>query len=584
MEGRVKFTVLRKLILKLRTSWRARLICVLLFIPLLVPMILHTVLKLMRLDSIWICDGYACSLDNYSDQQVDACRVINVNDVAYCTLASDCQGGQIDRNSEGKLSWKTTTESSIITFDLFETKSISALTMKGSAAVFTSRSREGQWKLLGRVSSESEKTFFFRPKSGSLLQLRTTTDQKVVISDIREDCYGCDWIPLEDYSSTCSTSDVSGNINCRYTFSKPTALSGFSVSSNPIQFDSRSYPISSMKVSIPQHPGNWSFMHLNNELSDTSIDQVLYMNTGEMIVPEMTKQFDVEIVVAGDKLKQHDTRLIVDGIKLGRTCTDGMLSDMEGAFTVHFAKAEERAKTQTVMSRKLRIQSEITSDWTRSRVLSEKDFVENLFNWPGAQTLEIGKPILKWVGTPVEVWVERRDNIMKTRTDTVTPQVLGAVACSMQHFKALQTILDRNLTYALITEDDGVIVKNFIPKFSKIMSKAPTDFDIIFVGGCLAKHAHPMGGVQVTPSLWAIKQHRCASSYVISRQAAEKLLHSEWPRYDAWMNIDPMYEYHMNSLIKNIYWAEPPLMFEGTKALFSVGQQAVRSVRLAKDS
>eukprot|EP01060_Flectonema_neradi_P034214 TRINITY_DN593_c1_g2_i1.p1 TRINITY_DN593_c1_g2~~TRINITY_DN593_c1_g2_i1.p1 ORF type:complete len:580 (+),score=67.03 TRINITY_DN593_c1_g2_i1:45-1784(+) len=575
--------LLRRFIFRLRSSWRMRLLCFCALLPLLIPVILHTVLKLARLDAMWICDGYACTLDNYNDVPRDPCQVLRASSIPYCVYKPDCTNDDIRIVDDG-VQWTVGgSAASVFTFEFPKPRSLSGVTMTGSAAIYISKSRKGPWVLLTNVSSRVKSTVFFRPKSAKFVQFRSSQAQQVTVAEFLQDCYGCSWLPDSAFSTTCAVSDVTKKVTCQHSASSPMTLTGI-LPPSTLTIGPTTYNIEHAVVTFPRHEGNWSFMIVQPDLLEDDVEQILYLNgyLGK-VPPKETTAMNIEysFSLGPNDVVNADAAVTVN-TKIGETCTDGMLTDMDAAFTVHFAKATMRAKTHTAMARRLKTQFEIGSDWTRDRVIKEKETVEKEFNWPGARTLGIGKPILQWVGTPKEVWVERNEGTMKTRIDKTTPQMLGAVACSMQHYKALHELVDRNLSAAFITEDDGSIVANFVPKFSKVMSEAPSDFDIIFIGGCLAKHASPMGGTKVTESLWSIRQHRCASAYVVSRKAALSLLNSEWPQYDAWMNIDPSFEYHMDTLIPHIYWAEPPLMFEATKALFSTGSESVKSIRLSK--
>lgn len=53
--------------------------------------------------------------------------------------------------------------------------------------------------------------------------------------------------------------------------------------------------------------------------------------------------------------------------------------------------------------------------------------------------------------------------------------------------------------------------------------------------------------------------HRCASSYIVSYQAAYKMLNGGKVPFGL-RNIDPYMENLMNSTLPDVYWVEPPLV------------------------
>lgn len=65
----------------------------------------------------------------------------------------------------------------------------------------------------------------------------------------------------------------------------------------------------------------------------------------------------------------------------------------------------------------------------------------------------------------------------------LNPSQLG---CYLSHMKTYQKILDQNLDYGVILEDD-VTLTEWFPKLEEIISSLPKDFDIVWIGNCRGK-------------------------------------------------------------------------------------------------
>jgi len=65
----------------------------------------------------------------------------------------------------------------------------------------------------------------------------------------------------------------------------------------------------------------------------------------------------------------------------------------------------------------------------------------------------------------------------------LNPSQLG---CYLSHVKTYQKILEQNLEYGVILEDD-VTLTEWFPKLEEIISSLPKDFDIVWIGNCRGK-------------------------------------------------------------------------------------------------
>ena len=165
----------------------------------------------------------------------------------------------------------------------------------------------------------------------------------------------------------------------------------------------------------------------------------------------------------------------------------------------------------------------------------------------------------------------------------ITKRILGSIANFMEHYDIWLYLLSHQ-TYEnlLILEDDSTLVPYFKLKFNHVMEQVEqylsNQYDIIYIGSCLDKSPFNKSWTsKISQNLYLAPGHRCASGYIISKQAIQKIIqhikkNGPPPAYRA---VDSWLEYYMNTLITNIYWVEPPLIFEGTKALnpsfYSIG-------------
>lgn len=101
------------------------------------------------------------------------------------------------------------------------------------------------------------------------------------------------------------------------------------------------------------------------------------------------------------------------------------------------------------------------------------------------------------------------------------PLTVGAIGCALSHRKVYQKIIDQDLDYALILEDDITLDKNFNTKFEEIMRNAPSDFDVIYLG----YHNSSLKNIKPYSKHFSIPDRVYGLfGYVVTRQAAEKLL------------------------------------------------------------
>jgi glycosyl transferase family 25 len=68
------------------------------------------------------------------------------------------------------------------------------------------------------------------------------------------------------------------------------------------------------------------------------------------------------------------------------------------------------------------------------------------------------------------------DDIKSRKEREGKPLNRGEIGCALSHFKVYQKIIDENLPYALIFEDDACIDKSFLKIYHKLSKKTPKSF------------------------------------------------------------------------------------------------------------
>jgi len=248
----------------------------------------------------------------------------------------------------------------------------------------------------------------------------------------------------------------------------------------------------------------------------------------------------------------------------------GSLPFVDRIFIPHYHALKEREMSMSADLQSFGLTNfEFRSTWDRKQVIDRKQEVGDKFftdgyNLEKGGTLRYGRgrrELLLWIPKNA-AWEERAP---------VTENILSRIANGMEHITIYEEIIKRNYSAALIVEDDAVFVRDFPRRFTEAMLQVPPDFDIVFVGVCMGRHAprtdDPMGR-WVSERVFYARQHRCANGYVLSRRAAEKLLGPEGKAnlIPIFRNIDCWLEQMMANVIPKVYWLEPPLIYEGSKA------------------
>lgn len=160
-----------------------------------------------------------------------------------------------------------------------------------------------------------------------------------------------------------------------------------------------------------------------------------------------------------------------------------------------------------------------------------------------------------------------------------------------KHIESYKRIVDENLEYGLILEDDVVLNDDFSEKIEDYYKQLPEDWDILFVGDGYRGGLHvpkkvmeELGGnvflknnngtsLKIREQTgWPVcaGSTRCSDTYLINRKTATNILNYVNKIRETKKNkINQPSDLWMNRLFKNlnlkVYWGEPTISTQGTE-------------------
>lgn len=164
------------------------------------------------------------------------------------------------------------------------------------------------------------------------------------------------------------------------------------------------------------------------------------------------------------------------------------------------------------------------------------------------------------------LWKERVDGIYKD--DIKYRDLKNSEVCNyLSHLKAYKKILENNLEYAIILEDDVIINDDFDINLNDLINNIPKDYDCIFFGSSFKiKDLDYMTfetSTFVSDFLYKkeLGTSRTADAYIVSNKAAKKLVDNI---NEIALPIDFSLTYFFRHLNMNIYWREPGFISQGS--------------------
>jgi len=107
----------------------------------------------------------------------------------------------------------------------------------------------------------------------------------------------------------------------------------------------------------------------------------------------------------------------------------------------------------------------------------------------------------------------------------ISPLNPGEVGCYASHLKALRAIVDGNLAYALVLEDDAILPADTDAIVKDILANIPVDWDVVHICGDPRRATKPIAQLPQGRSL--VRYSRIPSGafgYLVSQSGARKLL------------------------------------------------------------
>ena len=141
----------------------------------------------------------------------------------------------------------------------------------------------------------------------------------------------------------------------------------------------------------------------------------------------------------------------------------------------------------------------------------------------------------------------------------VSPLNPGEVGCYASHLKTLRTIVERNLDYALVLEDDAIVPETIGSIVSEVTARLPATWDVIHLCGTARRAIKPVSTLKGGRLL--VRYSRVpggAYGYLVSRAGAAKLLKRGiryWP-YDTDLRRPWLFDLQ-------VYGVEPQVITHG---------------------
>lgn len=150
---------------------------------------------------------------------------------------------------------------------------------------------------------------------------------------------------------------------------------------------------------------------------------------------------------------------------------------------------------------------------------------------------------------------------------------LPAISVCCKHIQSWRKVANENLDYALILEDDAIFCDDFDVKSNEYLMELPNDFDMLFIGTCCNLHIRKWElreGQHIylksnNPRRGCAGASRCADSYLVSKKCVHAIIkYIDTDSYIVNNTIDHWLNDIMRDLNLKVYWAEPPIVSQGS--------------------
>jgi glycosyl transferase family 25 len=152
----------------------------------------------------------------------------------------------------------------------------------------------------------------------------------------------------------------------------------------------------------------------------------------------------------------------------------------------------------------------------------------------------------------------------------------GAASCAYKHFSVLRDMIQNNIPYGLILEDDILLDKTFEKAVFKALEEIKErkirkfylsleDSLLRFVKGSLRKQAQSVYKITRDEYGKDYNTTRCAGAYIIDLQGAKSVI-KEIAENKCGLPADIFYEYCVANDIVDLYWLHPTIASQGSQS------------------
>jgi GR25 family glycosyltransferase involved in LPS biosynthesis len=137
---------------------------------------------------------------------------------------------------------------------------------------------------------------------------------------------------------------------------------------------------------------------------------------------------------------------------------------------------------------------------------------------------------------------------------------LGQISCTIKHFLALKDIVEKQLPYAVIMEDNVAFHSNIPERLTKYLEQLPSDWDALFDTDWRAFNESPVTSDKLVykkkneVTEYCHGASRLANFILVSLKGATAL-------YQNYLPFNHVSDWYYNNLFRrlelNSYWAEP---------------------------
>lgn len=151
----------------------------------------------------------------------------------------------------------------------------------------------------------------------------------------------------------------------------------------------------------------------------------------------------------------------------------------------------------------------------------------------------------------------------KYQDEIIDRNNLGSLGCALSHIYVYKNIINNNIPYSVILEEDAIIYDEFDKKLQKVLNNLPENWDIVFLGmSCNYSHDDRCKDNDdmkcIGNNIYTIKYIYGTYGYLINLKGAKKIMNNIYP---IWWHLDTLISNLNVQKILNIYTVIPNIVF-----------------------